>query len=95
MTTFVGSVEVTVYCPDSFSLKDKRRTLNSLLDRVREDLNVAAAEVDHQDHHRLATLAFATVNSNRHLVERVCHAVENEVVDDPVLTVREIDRHVF
>lgn len=95
MTTFVGSVEVTLYCPDSFSLKDKRRTITSLLDRVREDLNVAAAEVEHQDHHRLATLAFATVNSSRRQVERVCDALENEVVNDPVLNVREIDRHIF
>lgn len=95
MTTFVGSCEVTVYCPNSFSLKDKRRALKSLLDRVREDLNVAAAEVAHQDHHRLATAAFATVSSSRRQIERVFDTIENEVAHDPVLDVREIQRNIF
>lgn len=86
---------MTLYCPDSFSLKDKRRTVQSLLDRVREELNVAGAEVRHQDHHRLATTAFATVSSSRRQIDRVFDALEREITKDPVMEVREVDRRVF
>ncbi len=44
------------------SLKDKRRIIQSLLDRTRREYRVAAAEVDQQDSWRRATLGFACVS---------------------------------
>ncbi len=57
-----------VGCP---SLKEKRRVVRSLLDRVRSRHNVAAAEVDHQDLHQRAQLAFAAVSSVHEPVARL------------------------
>ncbi len=46
------------------SLKEKRAVLSSILDRVRNRFDVAAAEVGHQDAHERALLGFACVSSD-------------------------------
>lgn len=50
------------------SLKDKRSVLQSLLARLKK-LNVAVAEVEHQDLWQKAGIACATVSSSRRVAE--------------------------
>ncbi len=45
------------------SLKEKRRVVRSLIDRTRARHNIAAAEVDFQDLHQRAQIAFVSVAS--------------------------------
>jgi len=53
---------------DARSLKDKRRVLNALKDRLRNTYNVSIAEVDGQELLQSATLAVAQVaNDTRYL----------------------------
>lgn len=69
MTSFCIRVEFELYCPSSFSLKDKRRVVTSLSDNLKNNYNVAVAEVEHQEHHRLAGLSVVSVSSSRkHLI---------------------------
>ncbi len=56
--------EIQLYCPGSFSLKDKRRLIHGLVTRLRQQFNLAVAEVGDQDHHRLVTLSLASVSSS-------------------------------
>lgn len=52
------------------SLKDKRRIVKSLKDRLHQRLNVSAAEVDYQDTWQRAALAVSVVtNDHRHAAE--------------------------
>lgn len=95
MNSLVGRCEFVLYCPSSFSLKDKRQHVHSLLDRARDTLNVAAAEVDYQDHHRLTRLAFCTVSSGRSRIDQVFENLESIIDDEPSLQVREQNRDVF
>ena len=77
MAMHVGVVTMELAIYESTSLKDKRRVLKSLKDRVRETFNAAIAEVDHQDARQRATLAVAMVSSDsRHL-----HSGLDQVVD--------------
>lgn len=58
---------VALALPASESLKDKRQVVKSVLARVRNQFNVAAAEVDSLDHRQFATLGFSCVsNDGRH-----------------------------
>lgn len=78
----VGVLRVELSLPGSSSLKDKRRLLQSLLDRLHNDFNVAAAEIDHQDHWRHAVVAVSCVsNESSHansILSRVLAVVERE-----------------
>src|SRR5262245_15273167 len=58
----VAILQVHMHIPDAQSLKDKRRIVRGLLDRVRSQFQVAAAEVDDQDVWQSAVLGFACVS---------------------------------
>jgi len=78
----VGLCQIHLQVPASQSLKDKRRVLRSILQRLRNEFNVSAAEVDHLDSWQLSTIAVACVStssSHAHgLLERVVHYVEGQ-----------------
>ena len=63
----VGTLRVELLIPNSRSLKDKRRVVRSVIDRMRHRFHVAAAEVEDNDVHNHAVLGFAAVsNDSRH-----------------------------
>ena len=68
---------------ESSSLKDKRRILKSLKDRIRNGFNVAVAEVDPTDLWQSASLGVVTVsNGVRHAngtLTKVVNLVESDV----------------
>ena len=73
----VGVLRVECSLPGTQSIKDKRRILNSLLDRLHHRFHVAAAEVAHQDSWRRAGLAVACVSTDtRHADQVLAHVAE-------------------
>jgi uncharacterized protein len=75
----VGLCTIELFIPESQSLKDKRRVLLSLKDRLREKFNLSVAEVDGQDLWQKAVLGLACVaNEGRH-VNQVCDQALNLV----------------
>lgn len=60
----VGIVSVHLLMPGNRSLKDKRRVVKSLLERVRNRFNVAIAEVGHHDLHGSALLGLSCVTTD-------------------------------
>jgi uncharacterized protein YlxP (DUF503 family) len=64
----IGVLKVALLFNSSGSLKDKRRILRRLKDRIKNHFNVSVAEIDDMDKWQKATLAIATVsNSKKHL----------------------------
>lgn len=78
----VGVLRVELSLPGSNSLKDKRRLLKSLLDRLHNDFNVSAAEIDHQDDWRQTEVAISCVSSEaahaNSVLSKVLTVVERE-----------------
>lgn len=57
----VGVCTLQLELPAAHSLKDKRRIIQSLIGRIRNEFNVSVAEVDHQELWQSATLGMACV----------------------------------
>lgn len=74
----VGTARLQIRIAESRSLKDKRRVIRSLKDRLRKHHNVAVAEVAHQSSWQDATVVAATVSSTPGHAERVIDAVGRE-----------------
>jgi len=72
---FVGVLEVSLLMRGSHSLKDKRRVVRSIKDRVRARLNASIAEVGDPDLHQRADLAAVTVSGDRMRAEAVLNDV--------------------
>lgn len=65
----VGVLQIEVSIPDAFSLKDKRRVIKSLKDRIAHRHNVSIAEVAGLDEHRRCVLGLAMVGNDSRYVE--------------------------
>lgn len=60
----VGRCEAHLIFRPSSSLKDKRRAMKSILDRLRNRFNIAAAETGDLDDWKRATVGIACVSNN-------------------------------
>lgn len=73
----VGTVELRLSLADARNLKDKRRVVASLKDRLRNHFNVSVAEVENMDFIQSATLGVAQVsNDSRYLDSSLSKVVE-------------------
>lgn len=68
--TFIGLAHFKLRIPESFTLKDKRRVIKSLKDKISSRFNISIAEVGFQNEKRLSELAIAMVNSDQALIHR-------------------------
>ncbi len=66
MVVGVLTLELVVY--EAQSLKDKRRVVKSLKERISNRFNVSVAEVEHQELRQRAGLAVAMVSNDPKLV---------------------------
>jgi uncharacterized protein YlxP (DUF503 family) len=71
MSMIVGLCTVELYIPDGHSLKDKRKVLLSLKDRLRDKFNVSVAEVGDQERWQKAVLGIACVANEGSYVNQV------------------------
>jgi uncharacterized protein YlxP (DUF503 family) len=72
-----GICKITLHIPGNQSLKDKRRTVKSIIAKLRNQYNVSIAEVDNYDLWQMATLGFSYVsNSNQHVDEVMTKAIQ-------------------
>lgn len=88
----VLALHLRIRVPEATSLKDKRRVVDSLLDRARSRFGVASAEVGQQESHQVAELGFAVVAGTPAHCERVMERVEGLVWSRPDLEVTESHR---
>jgi uncharacterized protein YlxP (DUF503 family) len=73
MVIGVLTVQLAVY--ESTSLKDKRRVVKSLKDRLASRFNVSVAEVDGLDSRQRAGIGIAMVGNDARFVESCLHKV--------------------
>lgn len=87
----VGVCRMTVSIAESHSLKDKRRVVKSLVERVRHRFNVSIAEVDEHDVWNEAVLGVVCVSTaSSHasaILQRVVSFVENGHPDAELIDV--------
>ncbi len=75
----IGLLTLDLHFPGARSLKDKRQVLRSLDARLRNRLNVAVAEVEHQDLWQRARLAVVTVNTDHAHLDATLASATSEV----------------
>jgi uncharacterized protein len=65
----VGVLQLELSITDAMSLKDKRRIVRSVVDRIRHRHNVSVAEVGALDQHRVAIIGITMVANDSRYVE--------------------------
>lgn len=79
----IGVLQMHLAIRDAMSLKDKRRIVKSLRDRIRNDFNVSASEVDALDLRQTAVLGVAVATNDRAFADQVLAKVVDLVRRSP------------
>ena len=91
----VGILSVEISLEGSFSLKDKRQVVKSLIGRLKSRYNVSVAEVDMMDDHRRGVIGVACVsNSSRHTEQQLDHMI-NFLEADGRFSVVDVQRELY
>ena len=78
----VGISVFELHLPGARSLKEKRRVIRSLLDRIAGRYRVSIYESDYLDLHQRAEIALAMIGPNQTDVSRVLDKIRNLVDDE-------------
>lgn len=85
----VGSLLLQLRLPGNQSLKGKRQVVKSLIARLHNRYNVAAAEVDDNDRWQVASIGVVCVSNNaahaNEILENVVAFVESDRLDLEVI----------
>jgi uncharacterized protein len=80
-----------LHIPGVRSLKEKRRIIKSLKERLRNQYNVSAAEVGALDSWQRSELAFVCVGNDNSRIHRVLSTLMDRIRSEPSVSV--IDYH--
>jgi uncharacterized protein YlxP (DUF503 family) len=75
MPFVVGVVELHILIPGARSLKEKRKVVKAILEKLKHRFNVSVSEVDMQDVWQRAVLAVAMVGTSRQVVDSTLEKV--------------------
>ncbi len=79
----IGRARVTIYIGESFSLKDKRREVKSIVHRVQSRFNYAIAEIEDLDDMRVATLGILVLSTSAphadQMLKKIIAFIENSL----------------
>ena len=79
-----GILSAEIHLPSSRSLKDKRRVVKSLIERLHQRYRVSIAETDFHDLHQRAEIALAAVTAGGESeMDRLMEELRNQVESDP------------
>ena len=94
MTMYVGVCSVSLHIYESRSLKDRRRVVKSLTDRLQRKFGVSVADVGGQDTWQIATLGITTVSGDHSMAQKQLDRVIEfiyETVTDAEVTATDTD----
>lgn len=91
----VAAAEIKLVLRSAHSLKDKRRIIKSLKDRMRNRFNVSIAEVAALDSHQLAVLGVAMVANSSRFTTSVLSKVIEMVKSCPQVELVNCDLETF
>jgi len=77
----VGVLRIELSIPQADSLKDKRRVIKSIKDKVRNNFNVSVAEIGSQDIWRTALLGVAVVSEDSAYANGILSRIQDMIAN--------------
>lgn len=65
----IGVCEIELYIPNASNLKDKRRYLQGLMKRLRDNFNASVAEIDYKDKWQRTVIGIACIDEKQREID--------------------------
>ena len=78
----IGCLIMDLYLPYSHSLKEKRKRLKRLRDRLGTRYNVAFSELEFQDKWQRSRIGVVTLNSGKQIIEKTFNQILKDVEEN-------------
>jgi uncharacterized protein YlxP (DUF503 family) len=78
----IGLLTLEIYIPYSHSLKEKRKTLNKIKDRLKKKFNVAFAELDFLNKWQRSKIGLVTLNTQKRMIEKIFQKIIREIEEN-------------
>lgn len=85
-------IELSLQIPQAHSLKDKRRQVKSLKDRLKQRFNASVAEIDSLDQWHQAVMGVCMISNDKSHLEKQINLVETLVLDYTEMELTRITR---
>ena len=91
----IGLMEIVLYYDGSHSLKDKRRLLQSLKEKLRNKFNISIIESDYHDLWQKLGIAISQVASEKKIVENSFYQIEEFIISNYSVRIIELEKQYF
>jgi uncharacterized protein len=85
-------IKLRLQIPSAHSLKDKRRQIKSLKDRLSSRFNASVAEIDELDKWQQSVIAVCMISNDKSYLDKQCSLVETIVLEYTELELLNIHR---
>jgi uncharacterized protein YlxP (DUF503 family) len=89
----INGYQMTFIIYDSYSLKDKRSVMKSILKRMHNKYNISIAEVGKQDKLNQGMIGIAIVGNDAVFSQKIFDQVLNEIEENYEIDVHEIQKY--
>ncbi|MCL1928435.1 MAG: DUF503 domain-containing protein [Treponema sp.] len=89
----ISMIQLIFEIPEAASLKDKRRIVKSLIERLKNRFHLSAAEVDLQESLIFAHIGGAFVSNSRNFGESVLNKALKMIENEMALRIQDVKIH--
>ena len=79
----IGICEISLYLPNSNSLKDKRSILAGYINSLKKRYNISIAEIDKKNSWKKSIIGIACINDSRRLIDSVMEKIISDTETQP------------
>lgn len=91
----IGTMLVEISMGDTFSLKDKRHVVKSIIERLKNRYNISIAEVERHDDLRRAVIGMACVSTTTEHASRQLDNVLSFMENDGRFSVESVKKEIL
>lgn len=92
---YVGVLEINIKISEAYNLKDKRKVVRSVFDKVRRKFDFSTGEVGNVDMINLSTWGFSCVSNSYSHVEKRLNSLINFLEEDYRFEILDVRRDII
>ncbi|HAF06952.1 MAG: DUF503 domain-containing protein [bacterium] len=91
----ITTLKIELFIKESQSLKDKRRVIKSLIDRIKNRYNVSIAEVGDNDSYKKSTIGLALVSNDVKFNDRQAKEILDFIYANPFVIIVKSETEIW